>query len=149
MTERIPRRHWPANIDLTPQTLIEFVERRGSVSFVEIEDYFGDQAKGDGIWGIGNLVLWVNMSDKLVDALNDKQVREALIMKPAHWMVYAHDGRIPSLPLVKIGDARRCATGKTKKRYWAPVCFDKRKPNEKISYPQTNSTDATGFGSHW
>lgn len=128
--KRIRRRDWPVEIDLTPETLIEFVDLRGNVSFVEIEDYFGEQTKGDSIFGVGKLVIWANMSDRLVDVLNDERVRDTLMLDAAHWLVYANDGRMLGLPIVKEGTVRRTMAGKTPQRYWGPTILRKRTPDE-------------------
>ena len=113
-------------IDLTPETLIDFVVERGSVSFLDIEDYFGQQAKGDEAWGNGNLVFWAGMSYRLVHVLNDGRVRDAMKLDTADPLLYALDERMQNYARTGRKLAQTTADGKWS---WRPSILRKR-PDE-------------------
>jgi len=94
-------------------------ERRGNVTFAEFARHFGAAFEGD----IGmcfaaneNIVLWPNMSEAFLDALESLLSDGIIGMKPTDPLVYIVDGLALTLPVVR-------GRYKYKTPHWLPVVF--------------------------
>ena len=102
--------------------IIEFLDKYGNASFVELEriDGFLDESKNkeDSSEYFGNVEFniywWVNVSDAAIKALNELKREETIKLSPCNFLIYAHDGKILNLPIAK-------RIRKYKKPRWIPV----------------------------
>jgi hypothetical protein len=105
------------------------IEKRGGVTYVEIMNRIGDEAKGNCCAEMRpNLLVWYGMSQTLVDAVN-------LLLKDGkiEWhstlvLTYLADGAALRLPI-----AKSMPKDGFKKPRWMPVVFNLRKPNKKAA----------------
>ena len=107
------------------QEILAMVTNKGNVSFAELERIDGF---GGGPWSIGvpdhNLIMWRGLTREAFDAL--EELRELIHPKPASFLVYMCDGKVPCLPVAK--SARRY-----KKPHWAPVVYNLSKSLRKAA----------------
>jgi len=97
------------------QQILDLVRRQRNVSFVELEriEGFGGGKLELGLEG--NFVLWTGLTPEAVAALDE--LRGFIYPRPAHLLVYLHDGQGLDLPIAK--SARHY-----KKPHWLPVVFN-------------------------
>lgn len=109
-------------IEVMARRIAGFVrEKRGGVSFVEIERLF-DESEIRGDYAIGNprnCVWWAGMSKELVDAISLCLGRGEIAAKPTDILVYLIDGKTMRFSL-----AKRPPAGGYKEPRWLPVTFD-------------------------
>ena len=105
--------------------ILTYIRGNGDVSFANIMNLFGEEAKGE--WAkevLPNVVLWAGISRSLVEAINIIQPQTEL--QPCHLLVYLADGHLLRMPLAKrpsrIGYA---------KPHWLPVVLVLRDPRNK------------------
>ena len=99
---------------LTLNRLVEFVQRRGHVTFVEIMEAF-DGTRGDRCVELQpNLLLWTGTSVALGQLIASPEFRRRIEIRPTIILTYAIDGQILQLPLAK-------RVRPYKKPHWLPV----------------------------
>ncbi len=102
------------------QQILEFVQRRGGVSFAELRNLLGDAGKGYHalhVTGYPNLIIWPNMSEPFIKAVQELLAEGHLVMKPTSYLVYLADGLHPNMPMAR----RKC---QYKEPHWIPVVLD-------------------------
>ena len=107
-----------SNSEGLKQKIASFINRGGSVSFVELEQHI-PAFRGD--YSIGfedkNIWFWFHCSSESIDAIDELLKEGRISIKTTTPLVYMHDGRMPSLPV-----AKRIMTYKTPR--WLPVVFN-------------------------
>lgn len=113
----------PAIPELTPQQMMEdilwYVQNYDWVSLVELARRYGDQGKGDHALTIEpklNIVLWANMSEKLVTSIIELVHNKEIHVHPASFLAYMIDGGGLRLPL-----AKKPPPSGYKESHWLPV----------------------------
>jgi len=105
------------------QMVIDFVSKRGGVTFVELQSLLESsmEVKGDLVIyvpGYENIILWAGISQEFFQvvtlALNSHQI----MMRPTQLLVYLVDGGALNMPIAK--SARHYQTP-----HWLPVSFSK------------------------
>jgi len=106
---------------LNLDNLIDFIEKRRTVTMAEIHMYF-DNTSGDHSFSLvhDNIVIWAGMSQEFIDTLEALQKSKTVDMVPTTPFVYAFDGMGLDLPIVK--KARNYT-----KPHWLPVVFNPKK----------------------
>jgi len=96
--------------------LFEFIEYKQAATFAELENRFGDEAKGSVSWCFGkaNVCLWFNMSEKFYSALDDLFKVGKIYFSPTTKRAYRLDGIVPKAPIAK-------SYRKYEKKHWYPV----------------------------
>jgi len=93
----------------------------GNVTFAELSQNVKG-FNGDCAFNIDkkypNVILWVNMSEKAIEAILQLDEEGRIIMSRCHFLVYAYDGIGLRLPIAKV-----LRTGGYKKPHWLPVTF--------------------------
>ena len=105
--------------DTIKQTIYEYVRDRDHVSFVELRRLLGDVFVGEWnmlLAGYPTIVLWIHMSDTVIDALEELMSEKKIVPQSANYLVYLIDGGTLSLPLAK-------RIYNYKKKRWLPVTF--------------------------
>ncbi|MHA1137253.1 MAG: hypothetical protein ACTSSE_12275 [Candidatus Thorarchaeota archaeon] len=94
----------------------------------ELGKYFHDEFKGEYRWhltGYENIILWVNMSKEVVDALNELVKDEWVDITQTEVLVYLADGA-----------GLRLDTAKSKRHYkkprWLPIVLNPTPKCEEI-----------------
>jgi hypothetical protein len=101
--------------------MLEKVRDYDHVSFAELSNLFGDDAKGNHVLEIfPNVVLWSDVSEQFVEAC--KLMRPEVEMTPASPLVYMIDGGALRLPIAKNPTKRGY-----KKPHWLPVTLSPKK----------------------
>lgn len=80
--------------------IVLFVHSRPTATFAELTQHLGEAASGDCNMCLGphkNLVLWSDVSDLFINAFN--AIKPMLFEEPSHFMVYAMDGQVLTLPI--------------------------------------------------
>jgi hypothetical protein len=96
--------------------IVESVRSYGGLSFAELVDILGEEARGDRVLSLPNspnVLFWSGVSVVFIDALNI--VKDQLTPDPCSPILYMMDGCVPTLPLFKkryFGTDKEC---------WAPV----------------------------
>lgn len=107
------------------ERILVLVRRQQGTSFVEISKELaksGFDPKGDLALchpSDGNLVMWLGVSDLLVDALNELLAARLVHYKPTTPFVYLADGGMPTLP-----QAQRPPKGGYREPHWLPVVIN-------------------------
>jgi hypothetical protein len=95
-------------------------ERHGSVSFAELSSnipgFAGDMALFFANERCSNVCIWPSVSKAAADAIDALRAANAIHTRPAHFLVYLHDGCMPRMPLVKHPRHYR-------RPHWMPVVF--------------------------
>ncbi|MBV6341470.1 hypothetical protein [Candidatus Magnetobacterium casense] len=102
------------------EDIVWFIKHRDYVSFAEIINRYGEQAKGEEsiLNNQYNIILWANMSSILADSILSL-IKDGDIHKhPASLLTYLADGMLPTFPMV-----RRLPRIAYKSPRWLPVCF--------------------------
>lgn len=114
----------PKILELTAQQMKEdilwYVQNYDWVSLVELTNRYGDHGKGDHSLTIEpklNIVLWVNMSEKLVASIIELIHNKEIHVHPASFLAYMIDGGSLRLPLAK----KPPSSSGYKKPHWLPV----------------------------
>ena len=98
--------------------ILDLVTTRRTVSFAEIMEAIGAEARGDLSWEIApNTVLWSGMSPSLMNAF--ESLKGKIEPHPTSVLVYLHDGAGLRLPVAK----RITRKGYTEP-HWLPVVFN-------------------------
>jgi hypothetical protein len=89
----------------------------GGVTFAEIVNAVGEEAKGDGQlgWPDLNVVLWTDVSENFIKAFN--LAKERIFPVPTEFLTYAMDGMLLNLPVA------RQLKKSYKDPHWLPVVF--------------------------
>jgi hypothetical protein len=105
------------------------VEKRGGVSYVEIMNRIGEEAKGALASEVGapnsNLFEWCGMSQALTDAMTLLLKDGKIERRPTSFLTYLVDGGGLTFPIAK----RNPPAGGFKKPCWIPVVFNLCRPN--------------------
>jgi hypothetical protein len=102
------------------------VSKGGGVTYVEIINCIGDEAKGDKYTELRpNLLVWSGMSQTLADAVNLLLQDGKMESRPTSVLTYLADGGALRLPIAKSIPKG----GGFKKPRWVPVGFNLCKPN--------------------
>lgn len=110
------------SIDQCAAAIREYMQTHDWVSFIEIQNYFGDKLEVRGGHAIdapepfGNVIVWCGMSETLSAALLKELNSKHLFMHSCAYLVYLIDGGTPNLPVAK----RACTY---KELHWLPVCL--------------------------
>ncbi|MGA3189603.1 MAG: hypothetical protein ABSF22_21060 [Bryobacteraceae bacterium] len=100
--------------------ILEIVRSRRNVSFAEIVNMIGDDARGDVAWEAApNIVLWTGMSQSLVHAF--EILKDKIEPHPTSVLIYLMDGAALRLPV-----AKRLPRAGYKQPRWLPVAFSPR-----------------------
>jgi hypothetical protein len=106
-------------MEMTTDALVEFVCKRGSVSYVELEQQFNDPG-GDYVVELRpNVFTWVGLSKGLTESINEAVRNRRIVVTPTVPMVYVIDGKFPRLPI-----AKKLPKQGYKKPHWFPVVFN-------------------------
>lgn len=105
--------------------MLELIEWRRSVSFVELSRLDGTAGEEDILLGdpSKNLVLWTGLSKEAADALVALLSERLIEPRPANTFVYLIDGGVLKLPLARH-------TRGYKRPHWLPVVFYPTKRGE-------------------
>lgn len=112
--------------------ILKYVQQmRGGVSFAELSRFegFGGKIR---IEARENMVIWANMSQEAVDALNELRAEAKVHFYPTQILVYMADGAALDLPLAK-------SNRDYKKPHWLPCVVNlgpHPKANEKKAVPK-------------
>lgn len=104
--------------------MLDFIEHRPAVSFVELIEHLGEEAQGDRVVempGHENVWLWDGVSVKFIDAMN--LIKDKVMPRPTSRMVYMMDGCVLTIPLWK-------KNVQYKEPHWFPVVFYIRTPED-------------------
>lgn len=100
-------------------------EKKVGVSFVELIDEIGEEARGEYNIEMLNCIWWRNVSKTFFEALFTCIKRGSIVPKNTNFMVYVLDGEVvPNLPL-----AKRPPKAGYVKPHWLPVVFDWNEEN--------------------
>ena len=107
-----------SNSEGLKQKIASFINRGGSVSFVELEQHI-PAFRGDYCYGhqANNILFWPECSLESINAIRELINEGCISMSLTTPLVYMHDGRMTSLPV-----AKRIMTYKTPR--WLPVVFN-------------------------
>lgn len=97
-----------------------FAKIGAGITFKDLEDDVGDEAKGDVcifFQNNPNLILWTEISKSFYDAVTELCDMGAIVMKPASILEYAIEGGSINIPIAKR------AGYKYKSPHWMPVSF--------------------------
>lgn len=73
--------------------------KRGSVSFVEIQNKYG---RGECAYGCkDHTVYWFSLTDQTVDAIHELYKEKRILFYPTNCLIYLADGLIPKVPIAK------------------------------------------------
>jgi hypothetical protein len=112
--------------------ILEVVRGYGpGASFVDITNVCGAEALGDRVASFpdrDNTILWVDVSEKFIDAFN--LVKHQIALEPSSVLIYMMDGQFVRLPI-----AKRPASKDYKKPHWFPVTFRMKSPSELAEAP--------------
>lgn len=100
--------------------ILELVRRRDHVSFAQLQELPGFQDGRGLAWTMAKrptVVLWSGLRVEAYRALARLCDQDILVMEPVPVLVYAVDGRLPSLPV-----ARQIAR-RYRQPHWLPVAF--------------------------
>lgn len=84
------------------EKIVEFVEKRRCVTFVELQNFLGEESKGDFTISPpehSNVFFWINMSKKFMDTIVNLFENEKIFFHPTIPDTYVADGGIPTMPL--------------------------------------------------
>ena len=104
--------------------IFETVRVRRHVSFVELErmipGFNGEDPHRCFCFSEHpSLVIWLNLSDEALAALEELRKAKKVFLNPCSYLVYLVDGKTLSLPIPK-----RMPKKDTKKDYWVPCVLD-------------------------
>lgn len=106
-----------ANIEIVLRNCIN--AKKTGISFVELTQAVGEDAKGDFTTGNGdldplNICMWLGVSREFNAALKAIQVEGVIEFKSASVLTYMIDGQLPNVPLAR-------GMRKYKTLHWLPV----------------------------
>jgi len=101
------------------EKILMYILNNGDATFIGLENYLGESAKGNMTWEIiDNVTLWAGMSDDFIAAMMSLRKDELIEPSGTQLLVYLIDGGTLNLPIAK----RPKSTG-YKKEHWLPVIF--------------------------
>ena len=100
--------------------MLRFITEQTQVSMVQLVRHLGKDAKGTCEMTLGELVLWVNVSEMFVTALSELHKERLISMTPTVLLTYIVDGGYLPLPIAK----RKVSY---KEPHWLPVVLNATK----------------------
>lgn len=107
------------------ELVIAFVkERRGGVSFVEVERLLSKHIPTEGTKvafspDYPNVLWWIGMSDDFAAVMHEVGVSRKVEYRATSMLTYYIDGKVPNLPLVKGKSLK--AIKAYKRPHWLPM----------------------------
>ena len=103
--------------------ILEFIEKNGDASFVNIMRILGDEAKGDLCPQIlPNVILWADMSKTAMEAIEWLKKQKSIEPRSCSRLIYMIDGWDLNLPI-----AKRPRKQGYKTLHWLPILFTKKR----------------------
>lgn len=105
-------------VDALASRISKYLSRRSGISLCELSrDIPG--FTGDATWGKEdqNIILWADMSDAAIAAMNRLLKSEEIVPTPTSWLVYNFDGSVLSMPIATS------VKKKYRKPHWFPLVF--------------------------
>lgn len=103
--------------------ILEFIEKNGDASFVNIMRILGDEGEGDLCLQIlPNVILWCDMSKTAVEAIEWLKKQKSIEPRTCSPVIYMIDGWSLNLPI-----AKRPREQGYKTLHWLPLLFTKKR----------------------
>jgi hypothetical protein len=110
------------------KAIYDFVKDRRHVSFVELRNQIpgfcykpleGQKATALCVPGYPSIVIWINVTDEAISAINELNGLKKVFINPCSHLVYLIDGCMLNFPIPK-----RMPKPTTKKDWWIPCVLD-------------------------
>ena len=104
--------------------LLNYINKKGNVSFVEIEELFEKHSynyKGDYILklnGYDNIVMWDGWNNEAIGLIKTLMQKRVIELNSCNVMIYVIDGKSLSYPIAQ-------KLKSYKQEHWIPVVLDK------------------------